>query len=241
MRPTTPLDRPRFAAWPDIFACAPALDDARAVADDTTRSVEERCAVLDRLADASDDPILQRSYEAHRKAVSTRRFRNWSDLVSYAGFAVAPVAKGFGQASGLGPTARQRLEAYCMAAHLLDLLVHCRTEFGTHDRTYLPGEWMRSAGVAPEDLAAPKAGPGLRAVFDRMLDRIEPIISDAFLTARSIAEPDLRQTAITEIAERRRLARRLRRSDPLTGAVGLTALDRAVVWLQLRFRRREPT
>ena len=115
------------------------------------------------------------------------------------------------------------------------------TEFGTHDRIYLPGDWMRSAGVAPEDLAAPKAGPGLRAVLDRMLDRIEPIFSDAFLTARSIAEPDLRQTAITEIAERRRLARRLRRSDPLTGAMGLTALDRAVVWLQLRFRRREPT
>ncbi len=240
MRPTTPLDKQRFGIWPDIFAHVPALEDARALADDTSRSVEERCDSLGRLAKAADDPVLKRSYEAYRKAVSTRRFRNWSDLVSYAGFAVAPVAGQFGEASGLDAPARQRLEAYCVAAHLLDLLLHCRSEVATHERVYLPGDWMRSEGVEAGDLAAPKAGPGLRAVLDRMLDRMDPIFSDAFAAARTISEADLRRATTIEIAERRRLARRMRRSDPLAGTVGLTVFDRAAVWFQTRFPGRGP-
>ena len=240
MRPTTPLDRERFGAWPDIFVSVPALERARALADDTTRPVEERCDSLGRLAEISEDPVFKRSCEAYRKAVSARRFRNWSDLVSYAGFAVAPVAGNFGEASGLDAPVRWRLEAFCVASHLLDLLVHCRSECVTHDRVYLPGDWMRSTGVAEEDLAAPRAGPRLRAVLDLMLDRMDPIFSDAFAAARSIPEPDLRRAATIEIAERRRLARRLRRADPLARTVKLTALDRAVIRFQTRFLRRGP-
>ena len=234
MRPTTPLDTQRFGAWPDIFSDVPALEDARAVADDTARSVEERRDSLDRLAAASEDRVLKRSYEAYRKAVHTRRFRNWSDLVSYAGFAVAPVAEKFGEASGLDTPARQRLEAYCIAAHLLDLLLDCRSEVAAHDRVYLPGDWIRLEGVADGDLSASKTGPGLRAVLDRMLDRMDRIFSDAFIAARTISEADLRRAATIEIAERRRLARRLRRADPLAGRVDLTALDRVAVWFQTR-------
>ena len=190
MRPTTPLDTQRFGAWPDIFADVPALEDARSVADDTARTVEERCNSLDRLAEASDDPVLKRSCEAYRKAVHARRFRNWSDLVSYAGFAVAPVAGKFGETSGLDASARQRLEAFCVASHLLDLLLHCRSEAAAHDRVYFPGDWMRSAGVSDGDFAARKTGPGVRAVLDRMLDRMDPVFSDAFAAARSIPDAE---------------------------------------------------
>lgn len=240
MRPTTPLDPRRFDAWPDVFAGAAALEDARALADDTARPVEERADALGGLADGSDDPVLKRCYEAHRKAVSPGRFRNWSDLVSYAGFAVAPVAKRFGEASGVEAGFRRHLEAFCVAAHLLDLIVHCRAEFAAHGRVYLPGDWMRSAGVAPGNLGSPTAASGLRDVIDRMLDRIEPTLEGALPVARSIPDPRLRLAATTEIAERRRLARRLRKADPTVDTVSLTALDRIAVWLQTRLPRRGP-
>ena len=238
MRPITPLDTGRLEAWPEIVACAAALEDARALADDTARPVDERRDALARLAEATDDLSLKRAYQAREKALTVRRFRNWSDLVSYAGFAVAPVAGSFGAASGLDAAERRPLEVYCVAAHILDLAVHCRDEYRTHDRIYLPGDWLRSAKVAPEDLAKRKARPGLRSVLDRLLDRIDPMMADAFAAACAIADADLRQAAMEEIAERRRLARRLRRRDPLAGPVGLTALDRAMVWFQLRRQRR---
>lgn len=238
MRPTTPLDPRRFGAWPDVFAGAPALEEARALADDTARPAEARGDALGRLAVSSDDPVVKRCYEAHRKAVTARRFRNWSDLVSYAGFAVAPVAKAFGEASEIDSGARRHLEAFCMAAHLLDLLAHCRAEFAVHGRIYLPGDWMRQAGVAPEDLAAPNAAPGRRETVDRMLDRIEPTLEAAFPVARSIPDSRLRLATTAEIAERRRLARRLRKSDPMADTVSLTALDRIAAWLQTRLGRR---
>ena len=238
MRPITPLDTRRLAAWPGIVASAAALEDGRALADDTGMPVDERRAALDRLADATGDVLLKRACQARQKALVARRFRSWSELVSYAGFAVGPVARSFAEASGLGEAERQRLEAYCVAAHLLDLAVHCRDEFRAHDRIYLPGDWLRAAGVAPEDLAAARAGPGLREVLGQLVERIEPTMADAFAAARAIADPALRRTSLREIAERRRLARRLGRSDPLAGPPALTRLDRAAVWLQLALHGR---
>ena len=239
MRPRTPLDTERLAAWPEIVAGATALEEVRVLADDAARPVDERRDALDRLAEDTDDVLLKRACQAGQKALTARRFRSWSELVSYAGFAVGPLAARLGAASGLDADTRQALEAYCVADHLLDLAIHCGEEFRTHDRIYLPGDWLRAAGVAPEDLAAARIGDGLRAVLDRLLDRIEPTMAGAFDAAGAIADAELRQAAAAEIAERWRLARRLRRRDPLTGPVELTVLDRAAVWLQLwRHRRR---
>ncbi len=230
----------RVAAWPAIGASAAVLEDARALADDTSRPVDERLAALGRLGAAAADPTTKRACEAFQKAVATGRFRNWSDLVSYAGFMVAPVARGLGEAAGVDETARRHLDAYCVMAHLLDLIVHCRTEYSTHDRIFLPGDWMRAAGVAPEALAAPRSAHGLRDVFRKMLDRIEPALKNAYAAARGIGENDLRVAILTGIAERRRLARRLRRADPLARLVRLTALDRTAVAFRILFDGRRP-
>lgn len=239
MRPTTPLDTRRLDAWPEIVACAAALEDARALADDAARPVDERRDALASLAGATEDTAMKRAYQAHEKALVARRFRSWSELVAYAGFAVAPFAEKFAAASGLDEAGRQKLGGYCVAAHLLDLALRCGDEFRAHDRIYLPGDWLRSAEVAPEDLAGRKAGRGLRSVLDRLLDRIEPAMADAFAAAGAIADPPLREAATTEIAERSRLARRLRRRDPLAGPVALTALDRWAVRFRLRRQRKQ--
>ena len=238
MRPILPLLAGPLARRAEIAVVAALLEEARALADDTRRSIEERREALDRLTGATDDAALKRGYQAQQKVLTARRFRNWSELVSYAGFAVAPLAGALGAASGLAPAERQKLEACCVVAHLLDLTVRCGDDYRTHDRIYLPGDWLRSAGVASEELAAGRSGVGLRSVLDRMLDRIDPTMADGLPAAGSIADPGLRQAALTEIAERRRLSRRLRRRDPLAGPVGLTGLDRLVVRLQLRRHRR---
>ena len=240
MRPITPLDTRRFAAWPAIAAGAAALEDGRALADDAALPVDQRRAALDRLAGATDDPLVKRACQARQKILAARRFRSWSELVAYAGFAVGPVAASFAAASGLGEAGRQRLEAYCVAAHILDMALHCGDEYRAHDRIYLPGDWLRAAGVEPEDLSAAGAGPGLRGVFARLLERIEPAMADAFAAARGIADPALRRAAMREIAERRRLARRLGRGGPLAGPAAPTRLDRLAVWLRLALAGRKP-
>ena len=234
----TPLDTRRLEAWPDIVACAVALEDARALADDAARPVDERRDALAGLAGATDDASMKRAYQAQEKALVTRRFRSWSELISYAGFAVAPFAEKFAAASGLDEAGRQKLGSYCVAAHLLDLALRCGDEFRIHDRIFLPGDWLRAAEVATEDLGQRRTRRGLRSVLIRLLDRIDPMMADALDAAGSIADPGLRQAAAVEIAERRRLARRLRRRDPLAGPIRLTALDRAAIWLQLRRHRR---
>ena len=238
MRATTPLDTRRLQAWPEIAACAAALEDARALADDSARPVDERRDALASLAGAAEDAAMKRAYQAQEKALVARRFRSWSELVSYAGFAVAPFAEKFAAASGLDEAGRQRLGSYCVAAHLLDLALDCGEAFRSHDRIYLPGDWLRSAEVAPEEFAGRSAGRGLRSVLVRLVDRIDPMMADGFAAAGAIADPVLRETAMTEIAERSRLARRLRRRDPLAGPVGLTALDRWAVRFRVRRQRK---
>ncbi|MDE0057527.1 MAG: squalene/phytoene synthase family protein [Defluviicoccus sp.] len=238
MRPTTPLDTRRLEAWPEIVACAAALEDARALADDSTRPVDERRDALASLAGAAKDAAMKRAYQAQQKALVARRFRSWSELVSYAGFAVAPFAEELAAASGLDEAGRQKLGSYCVAAHLLDLALDCGEAFRSHDRIYLPGDWLRAAEVAPEDLAKRSARRGLQSVLVRLLDRVDPMMADGFAAAGAISDPALREVAMTEIAERSRLARRLRRRDPLAGPIGLTALDRWAVRFRVRFQRK---
>jgi hypothetical protein len=80
-------------------------------------------------------------------------------------------------------------------------------------------------------LATPAASPGLRLVLDTLLDRTEALIATARDLPPGIAARGLRWESAVIVGLAARLARRLRRGDPLASRVKLTPSDVASAFL----------
>jgi hypothetical protein len=106
----------------------------------------------------------------------------------------------------------------------------------------LPEQDLAECGSAVDDLSAANASPGLRRVFDRLLDETEPLIAAARGLPLAVQSPGLRRETGVIVTLAERLARRLRRGDPLAMRVKLTRGDFAAalitgVWRGRRWGR----
>jgi phytoene/squalene synthetase len=126
----------------------------------------------------------------------------------------------------------------CDALQVLNHLQDCGVDYVALDRVYLPEADLTACGSRVEELAADHASTGLRAVVDRLLDRTEALIENARRLPVAVKSPGLRREtgAIVTLAER--LARRLRRGDPLAARVKLSRGDFAMALLLGAWRGR---
>src|SRR5208282_1016864 len=99
------------------------------------------------------------------------------------------------------------------------------------DRVYLPLADLDAAGCGVEILAAPVASPALRGVLDTMLDRTGSLIATARGLPPAVTARGLRWESGVIVALAARLARRLRRGDPLATRVALAKSDVAAAFL----------
>ncbi len=76
-----------------------------------------------------------------------------------------------------------------------------------------------------QDLAGPAATPGLRRVFDRLLDEVDRLNEQAAELPRRVADRRLRLECAVILGLSRRLARRLRAGDPVARRVKLLKQD----------------
>jgi hydroxysqualene synthase len=163
---------------------------------------------------------------AFRADASNRPCRSWSDLIAYCRYSAAPVGRFLLELHGEDPAAYPAADALCTALQILNHIQDCQDDFRGLHRVYIPSDWLGEHGVQPRALMAPRTPPELRAVLDRMLDRVDQLNATAASLPAAIKRRGLRMEAAAILAISQRLARKLRRRDPLAGRVALSRSEK---------------
>ena len=240
----------RFARNADDIADSPVL-----MADDKLRRLDRMAAILDGApGDGSPAAVAMRAslaatgvtaqhchdiLHAFRQDAIKLRYRDWDDLMEYCRYSAAPVGRQLLDLHGEGRHTWPASDALCSALQVLNHLQDCADDYRNLDRVYLPLADLAAASCPVEALAAPAAGPGLRRVLDRLLDRTETLIATARLLPPGVAARGLRCESAVIVGLAGRLARRLRRGDPLASRVKLSRGDFALSCLTGLFARRQ--
>ena len=233
--------RPHVARF---YAFARAIDD---IADNPTLTPEDKIGRLDRMDKAllgeDNDPALATAIDcrvslaqcgitiqhcrdliiAFKGDATKFVYKDWNDLIKgYCRYSASPVGRYLLDLHGEDKAGYINSDALCDALQVLNHLQDCSDDYRALERVYLPGDWMRTANVELEDLDAKSASPGLRTVFDQCLDGVDELLDTARslptrLRSRRLA---MESAAIIRIAER--LAKALRRRDPIAERVELS-------------------
>ena len=232
----------RFARNADDIADNPDL-----TADDKIQRLDRMAAILDG-APGDDSPAAaamrlslrdtgvtaQHCHDvlrAFRLDAVKLRYRDWDDLMEYCRYSASPVGRQLLDLHGESRDTWPPSDALCSALQVLNHLQDCVADYRSLDRVYLPLTDLGRAGTSVEALTAPHASPALRQVIDGLLDRTEALIGTARALPGRVAAKGLRweSAAIVELAAR--LARRLRRGDPVAMRVKLSKADFAAAFL----------
>ncbi len=227
----------RFARAADDIADNPGLDVAEK---------ESRLQRLDAIlagAPASDDPaevkagvlrelfiVRELSLDHPRQLLQAfiadarnRPCRGWSDLLAYCRYSAAPVGRFLLDLHGESRSTWPASDALCAGLQIINHLQDCQADWRRLRRLYLPQDWFASAGLEPDVLLHRRTSPALRHVLDRTLDGVDRLVAAARPLPRVIANRRLRLEAAVIVDIARRLARKLRRRDPLAEHVRLSA------------------
>ncbi len=239
--------RPVIAAYCEFVRAAAAVADDRAV-DRTARiaDLDALDAILaSREYDGAGSPALESAQrlraeftrydiapeharhlvQAFKADVMCRASRSWSDLLAYCRYAAAPVGRFLLELHGEDRTGWLAAEALGVACEILSRLQSCPRDWSVQERCYLPQDWLREAGTEAAALLNPRSSPALRVVFDRVLDGVDRLLETANSLPRLTAHRRLRMQIESMLVISRRLARRLRRRDPLAAPIHVTLAD----------------
>lgn len=166
--------------------------------------------------------------QAFRADAINRPCRTWSDLLAYCRYSASPVGRFVLELHNEDRAARPAADALCSALQILNHLQDCQADWRDLHRLYIPAEWLEEVGLGPSALQAARATPALRRVLDRALDGVDRLHQLAAPLPRLLADRGLRMQAIAVLALSRRLAKRLRRRDPLAERVAVSSLEKVV-------------
>jgi squalene synthase HpnC len=243
----------RFARNADDIADSPALS-----ADEKIRRLDRMGAILDgdpggapgtdspaasamRASLAATGVTAQHCHDilhAFRQDAVKLRYRDWDDLMEYCRYSASPVGRQLLDLHGEGRHTWPASDALCSALQVLNHLQDCADDYRDLDRVYVPLGDLAAEGCTVEDLAAPALSPALRRVLDRLLDNTEALIATARRLPSGVAARGLRWESAIIVTLAGRLARRLRRGDPLAGRVALSKNDFAASFLTGVFAKR---
>ena len=201
-----------------LYRFARAADD---IADDPVMSPEQKLSRLFAL-----DPVLLGPSAVHaRRLIASfkcdavrNRTPNWQDLVDYCTLSAVPVGRFLLDLCGEGEAAHEPCDALCIALQVLNLIRTLREDRARLNRVYLPLDWLSEAGASVDALDDCFTGPELRQVIDRALDQVDLLLVKAAPLPFALRRIRLRIEAWGVLFLARRLARKLRRSDPLADA-----------------------
>jgi squalene synthase HpnC len=116
--------------------------------------------------------------QANRQDQAITRYQTFAELAGYCELSANPVGRMvlhiFGSAT---PERLRRSDQICTALQLAEHWQDVAEDFG-RGRIYLPAEDMSRFGCRPEDLAAPAAGPAVRALMAFETDRAARLLDD---------------------------------------------------------------
>ncbi len=162
---------------------------------------------------------------AFRQDAVKTRYADWDELLDYCMYSAMPVGRHVLDLHGESLDSHRSSDALCAALQVLNHLQDCAGDLATLDRCYLPRDMLATAGARVDDLAAASASPGLRRVFDRLLDQVDRLNEEGRQLPRRVKDRRLRLETAVIVNLSHRLARRLRRQDPVAERVKLSKLD----------------
>jgi len=181
------------------------------------------------LATTGVTPLYARQLlQAFTRDARNEPARTWSDLLAYCRFSAAPVGRFLIDSHGESANAYHASDALCAALQVLNHLQDLKDDYRLRARIYVPLQWLKAAGCAVEDLGAARTSPGLRRVIGRVLDGVDGLLAPARELPRLVKRRGFRTEAAIIVAIAERLARRLRRRDPLRRRVALSHLDHGI-------------
>ena len=165
---------------------------------------------------------------AFRRDANVLRTPDWDALLDYCRFSANPVGRFLMALHGEGPDTAGPSDALCTSLQILNHLQDCALDLRLLDRCYVPDDFLAEAGLTQAALLAPAATPALAHVFGRVLDGVDALNREASRLPGLIRDRRMRLEAALIVGLAHRLARRLRREDPLAARVKLRRQDIAV-------------
>lgn len=173
---------------------------------------------------------------AFRRDATQLRYADWDDLLDYCRYSAMPVGRHVLDLHGESRDTWPASDALCAALQVENHLQDCARDLAALDRCYLPGDLLAAHAARVEDLHGGALTPGLRRVLDALLDRCDDLNRTAGDLPRRTRDRRLRLETGVIVGLSRRLARRLRRGDPLAARVRLRKSDAlAAILGALRF------
>ena len=166
---------------------------------------------------------------AFRRDATKLRYADWGELYDYCRYSAMPVGRHVLDLHGEDRATYVPSDALCTALQVLNHMQDCAQDLAALDRCYLPG-------VSVDELRAAAASEELRRVFGGLLDRVDELNRLAMDLPRLTRSRRLRVETAVIVGLAHRLARRLRRDDPIARRVRLTKGDAvASVFAALRW------
>jgi len=162
---------------------------------------------------------------AFRRDATKLRYASWNELMDYCRYSAVPVGRHVLDLHGESRATWAPSDALCAALQVLNHLQDGSKDLAALDRCYLPADLLERHGAVVEDLRASSASPGLRHVFDALLDECDTLNHSASELPRRTRDRQLRLETGVIVGLSRRLAGRLRRGDPVARRVKLTRPD----------------
>jgi squalene synthase HpnC len=116
--------------------------------------------------------------EANRQDQRVSRYASYDELLAYCELSANPVGRlVLGITGTATPERIRRSDEVCTALQIVEHLQDVAEDLG-RDRVYLPAEDMQRFGVIEADLAAPTAGPQVRALVAFQAHRARDLLND---------------------------------------------------------------
>ena len=233
--------RPHVAAF---YAYARAIDD---IADNPDLEPADKIERLDGFARAvtgaePDRPALDKAHAlrrslaatgvSHRHAVDLTvafkqdatklRYADWEELIGYCNLSAAPVGRFLVDLHGESAEAYPASDALCNSLQVLNHLQDCADDYRMLNRVYLPEDWLAAVRTDVEALDGARSSSALRSVLDRCLDATDGLLATAGRLPGQLRDRRFAMEAAAIVAIAGKLARELRRRDPLAERVALT-------------------
>jgi hydroxysqualene synthase len=230
-----------------FYAFARNADD---IADSTNLPAEEKIARLDKMEDVllgrrdtgspsalhlraslAETGVTPRHSTdllvAFRRDATKLRYASWDELEDYCRHSAMPVGRHVLDLHGEDHATHEPSDALCASLQVLNHLQDCAKDLAELDRCYLPQDLLAGCCASVDDVRGRAETAGLRRTIDLLLDRVDALNAAAIELPRTTRSRRLRLETAIIVGLAHRLARRLRRGDPLARRVRLTKTDAA--------------
>jgi len=162
---------------------------------------------------------------AFRQDAMKSRYKDWQDLLDYCELSANPVGRFLLDLHGEDKAGYAQSDALCTVLQIINHLQDCGDDYRDLDRVYIPQDMMAAEHVGAADLSAPSLKPGMRAVLDHMLARVDEMNAVAAALPGVLGDRRLAMESAVIVRLARRLTTRLKAGDPLVRRVALSKAD----------------